>query len=369
MEGRLIMELAHAQSRAIDHVRSKAKKSQRQSAAKIQDILNQNKISVSIEDLLSTIQTNGKVTLNFHPDRILPNGRTIIECFIEDGMYHSQFVTQVTNGSKTAFAGGERDRWEEILFGGAYQHSSVRNADRPKYGGLNLMNYADGASPRFGSCHFRLKPYMLEQCTFTFGDSHLGPEVMGTMDTFEPILATLLESSETTQEALGMDNMNVSNLVKQLLTLSSYNGQLDKLGRSLDDYIEAQIHGNINLSRDVEALVADPCYQETQIGTFMEALCGKYFIKLEWHPGFTLATTSVPDDFRGPAIPPFAKRIDKNHARTPGLLDAYTIGAAAASFHQSPELWKDWGTSEETFQHLKQLWHVLVKYGSLKMEE
>jgi len=358
-----MMELTHAQLQAIDHVRSKAKETQRQSADKVKEILMNNKISLTVEELLSTIRTHGKVTLNFHPDRILANGRTIMECFIEEGMYYSQFVTQVTNGSKTAYVGGERDRWEEILFGGAYQHSSVRNADRPKYGGLNLMNYADGASPRFGSCHFRLKPYMLEQCTFTFGDSHLGPEMIGTIDIFEPILAALLETSETTQEALGMDNVNVSNVVKQLLALPSPNGQLDKLGRSLDDYIEAQVHGDINLSRDVEALVADPCYKETQIGTFMEELCGKYSIKLDWHPGFTLTTTSVPDDFRGPAIPPFAKRVDENYAHTHGSLDAYTIGLAAASFYQTPELWEDWGTSEETFQHLKQLWHVLVKYG------
>ncbi|KQL52256.1 hypothetical protein AN964_01000 [Heyndrickxia shackletonii] len=357
------MELTHAQSVAIDHVRLKAKESQSQSIEKMIDIFNRNRISVSIKELLSIIRTYGRVTLNFHPDRILSNGHTIMECFIEDGMYYSQFVTQVTNGSKTAFAGGDRDQWEKILFGAAYQNPSVRNVERPKYGGLNLMNYADGASPRFGSCHFRLKPHMLECCTFTFGDSHTGPDVMGTIDTFEPIMAALLEVAEINREALGKSDMDVADVVKQLLTLPSCSGQLGKLGRSLDDYIEAQIHGDIDLSKDVEALVADPSFKDTQLGVLMEKLCEKYSITLLWHPGFQLAISAVPDDFRGPAMPPLAKRVDENYAHTSGLLDAVTIGNAAASFYHKPEYWEDWGTPEETFQHLKQLWHVLVKYG------
>lgn len=357
------MELTSAQSFALDHVRLKAKQSHSKSSAKVKDIFIRNRITISIEELLSIIRTNARVTLNFHPDRILPNGRTIIECFLEDGMYYSQFVTQVTNGSKTAFAGGDRDRWEEILFGGAYQNSLVSNVERPKYGGLNLMNYVDGASPRFGSCHFRLKPHMVKRCTFTFGDSHTGPDVIGTIDVFEPILAALLEASETNQEALGTSDMDVANLVKQLLVLPSCGDQPGNLGRSLDDYIEAQVHGDIDLSKDVEALVADPSFKETQLGVLMEELCEKYSITLWWNPGFQLATSSVPDDFRGPAMPPLAKRLDKHYAHTPDLLDAFTIGNAAASFHYQPELWEDWGTPEETFQHLKQIWHVLVKYG------
>lgn len=357
-------KLTSAQSFAIDYVRSKATEARNYSKAKVEGILVHNKVTTSIKELLSIIRTHGRVTLNFHPDRVLSNGRTIVESFLEDGMYYSQFVTQVTNGSKTAYAGGDRDRWEKILFGGAYQYPNVRNEDRPKYGGLNLMNYVDGASPRFGSCHFRLKPNMLERCTFTFGDSHTGPEVMGTIDVFEPILAALLEASETNCEALGSANVDVSHLVQYLLTVPSFNHEQGKLGRSLDDYIEAQVHGDMNISRDVEALVADPSFKETQIGFLIEELCLRYSITLQWHPGYRLSTSSVPDGFRGPAIPPFARRVDENFAHTHGILDAFTIGKAAASLHHKPKLWHDWGTPDETFQHLKQLWHVLVKYGA-----
>jgi len=75
------MEITHAQSLAIDHVRLKAKESQSQSIEKIIDIFNRNRITVSIKELLSIIRTHGRVTLNFHPDRILSNGYTIMDCF------------------------------------------------------------------------------------------------------------------------------------------------------------------------------------------------------------------------------------------------------------------------------------------------
>ena len=67
----------------------------------------------------------------------------------------------------------------------------------------------------------------------------------------------------------------------------------------------------------------------------------------------------VPSEFRGPAIPRLARRIAGE-----GVLDAAVIGAAEASLRSQPESWRDWGSYEEALQHLKQLWHVLVHYGT-----
>ena len=57
------------------------------------------------------------------------------------------------------------------------------------------------------------------------------------------------------------------------------------------------------------------------------------------------------------------KRIDQRFGGSLGMLDAAIIGKAAAQLHHDSSEWSDWGTFDETFQHLKQLWHVLVKYG------
>lgn len=63
-------------------------------------------------------------------------------------MYRSQFETRISNGGLTACAGGDRDAWEQSLFGGAYQAPGVLPTERPKYGGLNLLNHLNGACPR-----------------------------------------------------------------------------------------------------------------------------------------------------------------------------------------------------------------------------
>lgn len=57
-------------------------------------------------------------------------------------------------------------------------------------------------------------------------------------------------------------------------------------------------------------------------------------------------------------MPPLARRIARND-----VLNVAMIGEAAASLNLKPELWREWASYEETLQHLKQLWHVLVQYG------
>jgi hypothetical protein len=129
-------------------------------------------------------------------------------------------------------------------------------------------------------------------------------------------------------------------------------------GRVLDSGIEAQVHGPIDILRDVELLVADPSFSGTPTGHHLRELSRKYGIPLRWHVGFRLAARDVPEAFRGPAIPKVAQRIAVN-----GMVDAGVIGSAARSLCLRPEEWRDWGAEEDTLQHLKQLWHVLVHYG------
>ena len=86
----------------------------------------------------------------------------------------------------------------------------------------------------------------------------------------------------------------------------------------LDTQIEAQVHGPVDLHRDVELLVADPAFATTATGTTLRELAVKYEIPLRWHCGFRLPVGEVPDDFRGPAMPRLAQRI----AGSDGTLDA-----------------------------------------------
>ncbi|MCQ6557504.1 DUF3626 domain-containing protein [Paenibacillus mendelii] len=360
--------LMAAQRLALRHVRDAAKLMQDDSRQRIESIVNRSGMPAPtwITAILTCICTYAPVTVNFHPDRVLPHGITVVEGLLQDGIYRSQFETQVTSGSRTAYPGGDRDNWEKLLFANAYQMPEVRLDERPKYGALNIMNYADGAAPRFGSCYLKLRPQLSDRCTFTFGDSHIGPAYIGTNDVFEPLLASIVEEINSDRKALGSNDVDIKTFTKRILDWpnAAKEPSTGVIGRALNDYIEAQVHGRLDLAEDVEALVADPSFAGTMTGDQLQRLCTQCAIELHWHSGFQLAADAVPDYFRGPAMPPLARRLeDWKFTGIPGLIDAAAIGRAAASLHANPKQWSDWGTESETFQHLKQLWHVLVKFG------
>jgi len=355
-----------AQRRALSYVRTRAEEARERAREQIRDVLTRASEPLSAGDIAAHLGQRARVTLNFHPDRLLASGRSVVEELLAEGRYRNQFETGISNGSRTAYRGGDRDRWEEALFGGAYQEAGVPAEQRPKYGGLNVMGHADGASPRFGSCHFVLRPHVADACTFTWGDSHQGPEHVGTSDVFEPILAAMLASAETQSETLGVSGLSVPQLIRLLASFERDSGPAPAggaLGRALDAYIEAQVHAEIALGEDVEALVIDPAFDETDVGEQLYALGERYGFSVRAHPGFVLAVTDVPSDFRGPRMVPLATRLDERFARIRGEIDALVVGRAAQALYRAPRGWEDWDTFEETLQHLKQMWHVLVAFG------
>ena len=168
-------------------------------------------------------------------------------------MYRSQFETGVSNGGLTAYPGGDRWRWESRMFGGAYDDRPP--ADRPKYGALNFRQRGVGGSPRFGSAHFRLTAEALGRTTFCYPDSFLEPSHFGTAARMSA-LVKLAEADEVDP---------------------------------LDDYIEAHVHGTVDIAGDVEALVLDPCYRATPV----EDAARRLGCPVEWHGGFAITTAGV----------------------------------------------------------------------------
>jgi hypothetical protein len=167
-------------------------------------------------------------------------------------------------------------------------------------------------------------------------------------------------------EALGVSDLDVPALVRRVSSSSSSEGHVPGLGRALDAYIEAQVHGDIVLATDAESIVVDPAFDGTPTGDALRELCAKCRIAHRFHPGFVLPTSAVPDDFRGPRMTPLADLVDRRFAAVKGELDAATVGRAAASLHLEPDTWADWAPPDQTFQELKQLWHVLVRFGQAR---
>ncbi|MGW5669040.1 DUF3626 domain-containing protein [Micromonospora sp. NPDC003776] len=354
--------LTPAQAAALRYVRDVALRDRPAALAVIAGHLTGSGARYRSDEVVAAVARHGRLTLNFHPDRLLRDGRSVAEALDQEDVYRSQFETAISNGGLTAFPGGDRDRWEEKMFGGAYQLPGVLPAERPKYGGLNLLDHPDGACPRFGSCHLRLRPEVLARATFCFGDSHLEPTEFGTLDVFEPVLAALLTATADTGVSLGVAGLDTDALLQTLLRRrerASY-----EAGRALDDYIEAQIHGELSLARDVETLVVDPSFRGTDVARVLARVADRHGFPLTWHAGFELPVDGIDPDFRGPAIPPLAARVHAEFGRPGEPVDAALIGRAAASVVTEPERWADRGPAEVTLQHLKQLWHVLVWYGT-----
>lgn len=357
LNGRLAPQL-----KALNFARERARQQAIKAQDKLQGILSRTGASMTdFEEARASIQAHAQVVLNFHPDRLNRTGKSVAEALLRDGRYRNQFETGLSNGSLSAYSGGARDLWEEKLFGGAYQMKGVGAADRPKYGALDLMQHPDGAAPRFGSCYFVLRADVSRYCTFTYQDSYYEPEQIGTLDALDFVLMALLDEVEIKGSALGSFGLTVPELLSDFshgLAGRQLNPSARSAGRALDAYIEAQVHRTIDLKFDIERLVADPAFRGTSTGQVLGEICSRYDIELDWHQGFKLPVNAVPDDFRGPSMPPLARRIASGD-----ILDVAMIGVAAASLNRQPELWMDWGPYEETLQHLKQLWHVLVQYG------
>ncbi|WP_340374270.1 DUF3626 domain-containing protein [Streptomyces sp. SS7] len=247
-----------------------------------------------------------RITLNFHPDREA-GGLPILAALARDGAYHSQFVTGTSNGGLTAHPGGDRWCWESRIFGGAYDDADPH--ERPVYGGLDFRRQVVGAAPRFGSSHLRLRPAALTRATFCYPDSAAEPAAFGVAAAM-PLIA-LAESDERD---------------------------------ALNDYVEAHVHGGVDLARDVEALVLDPSYR----GTPVEEAAGALPCPVEWHPGYRITVAELYRNaaYRGRAYAELGARIADG-----AMVDPRVIGDAVREGRADP-------------QDLKMVWHTLARFGA-----
>ena len=245
------------------------------------------------------------MTLHFHPDVPYADG-TVLGSIAADGHYRSQFVTGVSNGGLTARPDGDRWRWEQRMFAGAYDVAPA--TVRPVYGSLDDRRSPYGGSPRFGSSYFQLDPQALDRVTFCFPDSVLDPTDVGTADRMG-LLPLLAECD------------------------------LD----DIDRYVEAQVHGGVSIDRDVSTLVLDPSYR----GSPIERLARGLPCELRWHSGYRAGVELIRGHpaFRGGDIVAAAEAIAVDGELTPSRIgDARREGVF-------------------DLQTVKQVWHYLARFG------
>ena len=139
-----------------------------------------------------------RVVIHFHPDRLGTKPMPVAEALLKEGVYRNQFETGLSTEGLSPFPGGARDSWERSLFGGAYHGEGVTDSQRPKYGALELVRYADGPIPRFGSCYFVLRPTVSGRTSFTFAGSEdpRATERLGMIGQLDNVMAALFAEIE-----------------------------------------------------------------------------------------------------------------------------------------------------------------------------
>ena len=150
---------------------------------------------------------------------------------------------------------------------------------------------------------------MNARCTFTVGDSHLGPADVGTLAAFERVLAGLVEGSRDTGLTLGRPGVDP---LPACRTSTAGAGPSPPARwtttsrcRSMDwsTWPSTPRH-----SSSTRASAVRPS------GDLLAGLADRLGLGLEWHAGFELTAAEVGPDFRGPAIPPLAAHICERYA-------------------------------------------------------
>lgn len=104
------MELSPSQLLALENITNYVRNHKSNAKATINHILQMSNINRKIfEDAVVKLKAHAKIALHFHPNRPNSAMNSVAEALLEQGMYKSQFETFLSNGSVSAFHGGERD--------------------------------------------------------------------------------------------------------------------------------------------------------------------------------------------------------------------------------------------------------------------
>ena len=198
----------------------------------------------------------------------------------DEGVYRNQFETGLSSGSLSAFPAGARDTWENTLFGGAYHTKgvTVRNArnTEPWSSFATLMARSralDRATSCFGQACPCVRPSRSGQRRPAGDGTPRSHWSDGTRD--ERFIrgnrggrnGQLAVAAGFRRPRSGFKADRRSTTRRPQGTSATTKGPgRRKRGRVLDTQIEAQVHGPIDLSRDVELLVADLAFAAQRSG-------------------------------------------------------------------------------------------------------
>lgn len=202
-------------------------------------------------DMVAYVQ-NAELTVNFNADQVFNQN---VSARYENVFERSDDVELKSN----------RDHFESRLFrygtiepdskaqevidrirrNGSYDggnNAAFRPAIRPKYGALNIFEHRTGAADDYGHSYLVLKNYMKQRCTFTGADSFLatGPKWLSNFFNMGALLRSMDDNAfDILYRKSQGQRQNLPDLI-----LTNY-------------FLEAQIHAEVLLTRDVSKICFD----------------------------------------------------------------------------------------------------------------
>jgi len=211
---------------------------------------------VTLKLVLRYIRNQAPIIIHVNLDKAL-------HFLVKDTHYRNQFETNTSGGT---LCHSTRRAWENRMFSGIYDSSSA--FDRVKYGVLNIFNDPNGVD----CCHYYGDSYMLLRdvrlrSTFASKDSSNSDVVLssGTSKSERPrdmeclvVSRTKILCARTTaveHYTHVLKDFSDTEL-QQLVALATGKKQCLN-SNTIQHYKEMQIHGEVDLSRHVEALVVN----------------------------------------------------------------------------------------------------------------
>lgn len=136
-----------------------------------------------------------------------------------------------------------RTIWENNLFNNLYE--TADHADKPKYASINLTNNPKGVDSlrRYGSSYIVYKNIIKHRTTFIFGDTCVMDLHIATFKYFAHILNYYA------------NDPNMITLIYDIIKIA--NNIIKYSSHSISPYIDAQIHGPVNIDEDIESINID----------------------------------------------------------------------------------------------------------------
>ena len=180
-----------------------------------------------IDKIINYIKQNAYITtmIPLNTTKSVPS-KNIFDIFIENPTLKSIF--EIVNGTECLLT---RKNAEDLLFTKSYK--DCENKERPKYGSLNIIENikGDDLCIAYGDICLKYKDDIKSRTTFTFGDSFGMMMYVCTFDNFDHLLY----------------HLDIKSL-HYIIDIIDGNDTKKRLSQ----YIECQIHGNVDITRDIE---------------------------------------------------------------------------------------------------------------------